>query len=296
MGYVKNTVFKGASVRIKKLDVSAGHSQSRTAKEGHPGERAVKPRALVTGASEGIGREIARQLATEGYALTLVARSEKRLKGLRGELPGDKHRLVLADLSLEKDVSKLSKILGQGSHHLLVNNAGSGVYAAFADAKEENLVGMMRLNMEAPLRLAHAFLSGAKAGDKILNIGSVLSYTPLPGNSVYAASKSFLASWSEALWHEAKKKGIWVGVYCPGYTKTLFSQRALAKGTGERPEGHPPPWLRLEPQVVARKALRFMNKARNPVGTPGPFNKLLLLIPRLLSRRALVKVMGRGWK
>lgn len=236
----------------------------------HKLNAATKPRALITGASEGIGREIARQLAEAGYTLTLVARNKKRLAELLTQLPGVNHRAAPADLSLEKDVSKIAKILLQGNHDLLVNNAGSGVYAAFAEAKEENLLAMMRLNMEAPLRLARAFLTGAKPGHKILNIGSVLSYTPLPGNSVYAASKSFVASWSEALWHETREKGIWVGVYCPGYTKTLFSQRALAKGTGERPEGHPPPWLRLEPQVVAQKALRFMNKARGPVGTPGP--------------------------
>lgn len=255
-----------------------------------------RPLVLLTGASEGIGRAMAHRLARQGARLMLVARNKARLVELVRELPGEGHGIHPADLSTERGMGAILSLIRARRPKVLINNAGSGVYAPFAEAKGDNLSAMTRLNIDAPMRLTHAFLEHAGEGHRILNIGSVLSYVPLPGNGTYAASKAFIATWTEALWFELRGRGIWAGVYCPGYTKTLFSSRALKQGLGERPEGNPPKVLRMEPDEVARRALAFMERAKGPVGIPGPWNPLLLLLPRILTRRALVRLMGRGWK
>ncbi|MFF2901736.1 SDR family NAD(P)-dependent oxidoreductase [Streptomyces sp. NPDC057966] len=141
-------------------------------------------RALVTGASEGIGRAFARRLAADGYAVTAVARNEDRLRSLTAEL-GPVHRAFVADLATSEGVERVGREVERDRFHLLVNNAGTATSGPFTDVSVESALAMMRLNCDAVVTLAHAFLAGARAGDALLNVSSTLAFAPMPNLSVW---------------------------------------------------------------------------------------------------------------
>ena len=248
----------------------------------------MKKRALITGASEGIGREFARQLHERGYTLTLVARSEARLQTLITELHSNsEHKILCCDLSSAEGMNQVCQELEDTHYSLLVNNAGFGHYADFHEAKRPLYDQMIELNCTCLMRLSHVFLKNAASGDALLNVASVLAELPMAGSAVYNATKAFVKSFSETLWYEQRHRGVFVMALCPGMTRTEFFKRA-----GGTLDQSFPSLCTQKPQEVVRLALKELEERTHPVVVSGAFNRLSLFLPRFFSSKALIYCLG----
>jgi uncharacterized protein len=243
--------------------------------------------AVVTGASSGIGAEIARVLAGRGYALVLVARREERLAALAGELAGPEPVEVLAlDLAEPGAPARLFAALdGRGiALHTLVNNAGFGLRGAFADLPLDRQEAMVDVNVRALTslsRLALPGLIGRRAGG-ILNLASLAAFQAGPHLAVYYATKAYVLSLSEALHEEAKPHGVVVTALCPGPVRTEFIDKA---GMGDLKLFRS---AAMDAATVARAGVDGYEAGRAIV-IPGARNRLgalgAKLLPRAVSRR-----------
>ena len=187
--------------------------------------------AVVTGASSGIGEATARRLAREpGLHLVLVARREERLRALAGSLPAAS--CVAADLTADDAPARVrAHVEGlEGELKLLVNNAGAGFRAEFADGGYENIRRTMAINFDAVVRLTEALLPllRAAAPSSIVNVASTAGRVARGGTGAYSASKFALAGWNDSLYAEESKHGVHVGLVLPGFIVTEgFPQREL---------------------------------------------------------------------
>ncbi len=244
--------------------------------------------ALVTGASRGIGRVFASELAKEGYSVTCVARNEEELDSLIKEL-GNGHRYIKADLTKEDQLAIVLQDIKDTKHSLLINNAGYGTYDRFANIPIEKTDNLIQLNVTALVHLSHAYLKTASAGDALINVSSVLSLLPYPGGAVYSGTKAFVTNFTEALWYEYREKNIYVMALLPGITDTDFHQVAI----GETKQGDPGGPI-YPPEVVVREALDALKKREEPTVISGPkFRFLTALSTRLLSRTKRITMMGK---
>lgn len=250
-------------------------------------EESNRQRALVTGASEGIGREFVIRLANQGYQVTAVARNEGRLRSLVEELPGEGHSYLAADLARHDGVEQVAIRLREIPQDLLINNAGFGLQSGFAEADMTTLQEMLQLNIDCVVHLSHAFLQNSKTGDALVNVSSLLSFMPTPYNGVYAATKAFVTSFSETLWYEQKDRGVYVMALCPGATHSRFAERA-----GFSVEDIPQFIMQNADQVV-NAALDGLKSRSKPTVISGPVNKGFGLMSRLMSRRMVVSAMGK---
>jgi short-subunit dehydrogenase len=187
--------------------------------------------ALVTGASSGIGKELARRFAADGHAVVLVARRLALLEALAAELRSS-HRVevwpVACDLTAQGAVENLLSELATRALRIdfLVNNAGVGTTGPFAESVAERELAMAELNVMAVVHLTHALLPGmlGRGQGRILNIGSTAGFQPGPYMATYYASKAFVNHFSEALAHELRGSGVTVTLSCPGPTRTEFGE------------------------------------------------------------------------
>ena len=242
---------------------------------------------LITGASEGIGRAFAQRLAVEGYAVTAVARNEGRLQDLLTELGTDRHDYQVADLATGEGVAAVTAILAGKHFHLLINNAGFGIFGAFYKTKLTKLESMMRLNCDALVALSHAFLQRAEKGDTLINVSSALAFMPMPSGGTYAATKAFVTSFTESLWYEQKERGIYVMGLCPGLTATHFHDRAGGDETNR-----PPAAITQTPEEVVETAMQALAARGKPTVVSGIKNKLATNLTRMLPRKGIVKMMA----
>ena len=185
--------------------------------------------ALVTGASSGIGKVIAQKLAAAGVHLVLVARSQDMLNQLAAELTQTcsvRCLVMAADLAQPHcGAGLLQKIRAEGmTIDILVNNAGFGTYGPFETLSPQAEQNEIAVNIAALVDLSHAVLPDmlGRGSGVILNIASVAAFQPVPYMAVYAASKAFVLSFSEALWAEYRPRGIHVAALCPGAVETAF--------------------------------------------------------------------------
>lgn len=191
--------------------------------------------ALITGSSGGIGSDLARLFARDGFNLILTARRLEKLNELKSELE-NQFKINVSVISLDLSEKNAAKSLYDftKSHNLsvdiLVNNAGFGDFALFSDCKLEKQQQMIQLNIMTLTELTKLFLPQMleRKNGRILNIASVASFMPGPKMSVYYASKAFVRSFSEALSVELKKSGVTVTALCPGPVSTDFWNRAEA--------------------------------------------------------------------
>ncbi len=249
------------------------------------------PRALVTGASAGLGAEFALQLAVRGYALTLVARREDRLRELLGLLAGNGHDYIAADLGSTEGCEQVARRLTSESYDLLINNAGYSSFEPFHSDSWRSQHAMLAVNCGALLHLAHSFLAGARPGDALVNLASVVAFLPTPAQPVYSASKAFVASLSECLWHEQRERGVYVMGLCPGVTRTEFI--ATASGGEANDEALPSLMVQDAEEVVA-EALRALDQRKRPLVVTGRANRMMLaLVPRVFSRFGLLRLLAR---
>jgi short-subunit dehydrogenase len=196
--------------------------------------------ALITGASSGLGAGFARQLAPHARTLILVARRLDRLEALKVELdrPGLTIHTHAADLADEVQIEALLAALAASGERvsLLINNAGLGDHGFFEESEWARVRGMLDVNVKALTRLTHALLPDlVRAGrGAILNVSSIASLLPLPKMAVYAATKAYVTSFSEALRAELRETGVSVTALCPGPVNTEFFEIAERAQGGER--------------------------------------------------------------
>ena len=237
--------------------------------------KSPRPLALVTGASGGIGSELARELARDGHDLILVARRQMPMRNLADDLAagGVKVTVVPANLGVINATSRLAADLrsrGITGLDVLVNNAGFGDYVEFTRAEPTKLVEMILLNVIALTELTREFLPGmvARGRGKVLLVGALAGFTPGPGAAVYHATKAYVHSLGDALDRELRGSGVTVTTLCPGPTDTGFSVTA---GRERTPQFSGP---RLMTQAgVARRAYGALKEGR-PMEVPGLANKL----------------------
>ncbi|MEV7728945.1 SDR family NAD(P)-dependent oxidoreductase [Streptomyces sp. NPDC087917] len=243
--------------------------------------------ALITGATEGIGRAFALALAAEGHTVTAVARTERHLRSLVAELgpggPDGEHNHLVADLATADGVRTVADALTATPYDLLINNAGLACPGPFVDTPLDLALPALRLNCEAVVTLAHAFLGAARPGAALVNVASTLAFTPQPGQAVYSATKAFVGSFSEALWYEQRPRGVYVMALYPGPTAT-------------RPGLHAdlPAALVQPPEAVVATALTALRRRRRPTTIPGRVNVLLAAAARLLPRTTALALLADG--
>jgi short-subunit dehydrogenase len=251
--------------------------------------------ALITGASAGIGREFARQLAARAGSLVLVARRMDRLEELRAELattnPNLKVHCRAADLSQLNEVEELRRWLEAEkiAIDLLVNNAGLGDRGTFVTAEPERVREMLMVNIVALTTLTRALLPAMieKKHGAILNVSSSAGFLPIRKMAVYAASKAYVTSFSEALRGEVRKAGINVTALCPGPVATEFGQ--VAQRRSSRPDQHSPGFMHVPVQDVVRAGLDGI-ELNKPVVVPGLVMKIAMLLVRLTPMAILRRV------
>lgn len=256
---------------------------------GQTEDMATWTRALVTGASSGIGRDIARQLADAGTALVIVARDEARLHELAASVPTECDVLV-ADLSDRGDLARVEARLGDTAApiDLLVNNAGFGFQGPFHELDADRESAVVDVNVYAVHRLALAAATAMVAAGRggILNVSSMAGFTATPGGATYSATKAFVTSLSEALHGELAPLGVHVSALCPGFTRTEFQERA-DYDTSSIPNAA---WQTS--QEVAAAGLLGVERNRAVV-VPGAANKVGASLMNALPARVRRFVVGR---
>lgn len=250
--------------------------------------------ALITGASDGIGLELARVHAQNGHRLILVARRLDRLQALRLELQQSKpvpvHCIGL-DLSIPDAAAELYQqvqTLGWPVD-FLINNAGVGLYGSFASSDWSKTAAMIDLNIRSLTQLAHLFLPGmiAQGGGRIMNVASTAAFQPGPGMSVYFATKAYVLHFSEALHHENYRKGVRVTALCPGPTRSGFGEAMMAPGQNV-------PAFLLSRRIpdsasVARYAYKAMMRG-DAVAIHGLMNRIMAASIGLFPRRLVTRI------
>jgi short-subunit dehydrogenase len=250
--------------------------------------------ALVTGASGGIGLEIARELARRRHALLLVARNQPALDTLARELR-EQHRVTVAtwaaDLAAPGAVERLAQHLAEQGIEpaVLVNNAGYGVYGEHLQTEWAAERGMIELNVLALTELTKRVLPGMvqRGRGRILNLASTAAFQPGPFMAVYYATKAYVLSYSEALAEELAGRGVTVTALCPGPTATGFSDRAAASDSALFKSHRLP----TAPEV-ARYGVRAMARGQR-VAIHGTLNWWMAQSIRLTPRRWVTAIVAR---
>lgn len=238
-------------------------------------------KALITGASSGIGRDIARELSARGCGLILTARRTDRLEELKNQL-GTKAAVIGADLSKEEDCFRLhEQVAGEGID-ILVNDAGFGVFGAFSKSDLNRELDMIDVNVRALHTLMKLFLKDFVERDSgyILNVTSSAAFQPGPLLAGYYASKAYVLRLTEAVAEELRRagSGVYVGALCPGPVNTEFDSVADVRFSVKG----------LSSESVARYAVESMFRKKTVI-VPGKLMKLTRFAERLLPERAVVR-------
>jgi short-subunit dehydrogenase len=248
---------------------------------------------LITGASEGIGKELARIMAGDGWDLVITARRRELLDERANELRTQHNRrieVIQADLTQPEGAQVIHEEIVQRGITIdaLVNNAGVGYFGRFCEQDLNRVTDMIRLNMESLVRLTHIFANDMirRGGGRIMNVASVVAFMPLPYNNIYGATKAFVLSFSEALAKELEGTGVIVTAFCPGSTESGFHRSAGGRDNVAA----------FGKQMTAKKAAligyRAMMKGKR-LEVAGLKNKLLTFALRLLSRRTTGNISAK---
>ncbi|MCF8296081.1 MAG: SDR family oxidoreductase [Saprospiraceae bacterium] len=250
--------------------------------------------AIVTGASGGIGYELAKLLAKDNYNLILIARTIEKLNEIKKEL---ENKFSISVITLKKDLSASGSATELFDEiktknlkvSILVNNAGFGDFSAFAESDLDKQLRMMQLNIVSLTELSRLFLPeliNQKEG-KILNIASIAAFMPGPMMSVYYASKAFVLSFTEAISNELKGSGVSATALCPGPTKTKFFDAAEVEN---------PKFMQLlkmaDSSSVAKYGYKSLMKGK-VIAVPGFMNKLIVCSIRFTPRSVLRYLNGK---
>lgn len=246
-------------------------------------------RALVTGASAGIGEAFARILATAGVPVVVVARRRERLDALAAEFSNIE--VLAADLQTEAGLAAVSARIMSADYpvDLVVNNAGFGTSGMFETIDPERTRQEIALNVGALVRLSHAAVNAFLVRQRgyLLNVSSVGAFQAGPNLAVYAATKAFVTSFTEALAEENRRRGIRVSALHPGFVPTEFQAVSSAKDT----TSDVPQFLWLKPEYVAMGGLKGVAKGKVVV-IPSVIYKTLVVLTKLLPRGATRRIAG----
>jgi short-subunit dehydrogenase len=251
--------------------------------------------AIVTGASSGIGADIARELARRGHGVTLVARREAKLKALADEL-GQAHavraEVIAADLADADSRGELPSLLAERelTPDILVNNAGFTTMGAVYRADRAAELSMVRTNVEAVVDLCTLFVPGMVTRHRgaVLNTASTAAFQPLPGQAGYGASKAFVLSYGRALGAELRGTGVTVTTLCPGPVETGFAESAGI--TDEEAAEALPKFMWVPAADVAKAAVEGLEAGRSVV-IPGTVNRAAAGLAHLVPKALLLPLM-----
>ena len=252
--------------------------------------------AVVTGASSGIGAEIARELAGRGHGVTLVARRIDKLEALAAELAatGVRAEVLSADLSDPQDrATLLDRVVELGlTPDILVNNAGLSTLGPVSRGEAEAEVNMIQVDVMAVAELCSRFLPGMveRRRGGVLNVASTAAFQPIPGQAGYAACKAFVLSYTRSLSAELRGTGVTASVLCPGPVDTGFGE--AAGFDREAAEKALPGFMWESAQAVARCGVDGFAKGHT-VSIPGAANRVGALFGHLAPKRFLVPILAR---
>jgi short-subunit dehydrogenase len=248
---------------------------------------------LITGASSGIGLELAKCFAAEKSRLVLVARNTAALEALAAELRREHQieiHVLTADLARPESAGEILEQTGRAgiTVDVLVNNAGFGLHGTFIELPLPRQLEIMQVNIAALVALTGLFLPGmvARRRGGILNVGSVAGFFPGPFMAIYFATKAFVQSFTESLQVELSGSGLAVSVLCPGPTQTNFSHTARGHRTHQF---NSPKMSAAAVAIAGHRAFR----RHQCVCVTGAGNKALMAIPRFLPRSAVRKLVGK---
>jgi short-subunit dehydrogenase len=249
---------------------------------------------LITGASSGIGAEVARVLAERGYGVTLTARRKERLDELARELSethGIKADTVACDLSSIAARHRMIQTLDKRGRavDVLVNNAGFGSAGRFQNLDADDELRMVRTNVEAVVDLCAHYVPQMiqRGGGGILNVASTASFQPIPRQATYAATKAFVLSFTEALHVDLRRTGVTATALCPGPTKTEFARVAgIDEGLMDLPG------VVYTAEEMARAGIAALERGRRAT-VPGPTNLVGAIAGRLSPRAVVLELLER---
>ena len=264
-------------------------------------KKGIGHRAIITGASTGIGREIAHQLAKEGSDLLLISRTQEKLESLKKEILGKEKNLKVHILPLDLSfLDSANKVFDWCREYdfkptILINNAGAGTCKNFSSLGEEELKEESILNSYTPMQLIKQFIDCQKDEKEsfILNVASsIIMTTSTPYFANYSATKSYLRSLGRALSHELRPDGIYLTTVCPGPVKTNFLDRSDAENLKIQEER-----LGLSAEFVAKKALKAMFSKKREI-VPGKINyfsfKLCSLLPSAFLEKLAIRIFNNS--
>ena len=247
--------------------------------------RGDKMKVLITGASSGIGLDMAKYLASMKHELILVARNKEKLEKIQESLP-TKVTIIVADLSSEQKAKELYILTKKENIDILINNAGVGCFGYFSDTDLNTELNMININIKAVHILTKSFLKDMEKRNSgyILNVASSAAFQPGPLMSTYYATKSYVYQLSEALYYEQKKKksDVHVSVLCPGPVNTNFNNIAGVK-FGVKP---------LKSSYVAKYAIDNLLKKKMLI-IPGFKMKCAKFFSRFVSDKFLLRITYR---
>jgi uncharacterized protein len=247
---------------------------------------------LITGASSGIGYELAKVFAKNHYNLILIARHIETMQELKAKYPKVEIKIIKQDLSEDDACSIIFEKLKDIQVDILVNNAGFGDTGEFQDLKLKKQLNMIDLNVRALTELTHLF--GAKMvknkSGKILNVASVVAFMPGPGMATYFATKAYVLSFSQALRQEWGKYGVQVMALCPGVTKSGFQEVANQNDKKMTTVGNIP-----TSKEVAEYGYEQIMKNKS-IAVHGIQNKLFAFLPKILPRKLYLIIMENALK
>ena len=250
--------------------------------------------ALITGASQGIGKAFAQELATRKTNLVLVARSQDKLQELATNLQKQeqiKVEVIPLDLTVPQASQELyHRVSDLGIEiDLLINNAGFGDYGAFSTRKLTKQSEMIQLNITVLVELTYLFLAEMQQRQQgaILNISSIAAFQPLPYLSTYAATKAFVLSFSEALWAENRSTGVKIMAVCPGPTESNFSEVA------EFPHSQNQKIKSVSARQVVKETLKALEQDHSTVVTGGLGNQVIANLSRFFPRETVLNLVEK---
>jgi short-subunit dehydrogenase len=244
---------------------------------------------LITGASSGLGALFARRLAARGSDLVLVARRTDRLESLAAELAGGGVTTIGMDQAQPGAGAKLAAAVAERGIGVtsLINNAGFGTHGLFHEAEPQRVTDEITLNVTSLTEITRAFVEPLRAhgGGVLVNVASIAGFSPSPTLAVYAATKAYVLSFTEALWAESRGTGLRVMALCPGATETEFFDVA-----GQGADGGT---ARMRADTVVDLAMKALDR-RNPPPSliTGTRNRVMMGASRLAGRRITLAALG----